>query len=170
MTFQLAILYLHLVAAMFWIGEMLVLALVITPVAARLPAPGERARLYGAIGRQSRTWMFGALALLVATGIGNLWAMGITAGALVDASFYQSPFGRTLGLKLLLVLVILAVTFVHDAAMRRLGAGSGGRGPIGTSPGDPVRYRAMGRWMGRANLLLGLIVAWLGLRLVAGHP
>lgn len=153
-------LYLHLVAAMFWVGEMLTLALIVTPVAARLGDPQKRAALYHQIGVQSRPWMLGTLALLVVTGIGNLYFLGIPWASLVDPAFYATPFGRTLGIKLFWVLVIILLTVVHDVAMARLGR----KGKDGADPS----YRALGRWMGRINLLLGLLVSWLGLRLMFG--
>ncbi|MDI3270482.1 MAG: hypothetical protein QJR00_07230, partial [Bacillota bacterium] len=114
-------LYLHLVAAMFWVGEMLTLAFIVTPVAARLGDPQRRAAFYHQIGIQSRPWMLGALALLVATGIGNLYFLHIPWASLWDPGFYATPFGRTLGLKLFGVLVIILVTVLHDLAMGHLG-------------------------------------------------
>lgn len=161
----LAILYVHLVAAMFWVGEMLVLALIVTPVAAKLGDPAKRAAFYQTIGRQSRPWMLGALGLLLLTGVGNLWAMGLTWSQLTSASFYGTPFGRVLAWKLAFVAVILVVTIVHDVAMRRLGANRDQR-PL--TPQERSRYRTLGSWVGRVNLLLGLVVVYLGLRLVFG--
>ncbi|MBE3589414.1 MAG: hypothetical protein IMW98_01135 [Firmicutes bacterium] len=161
----LAILYVHLVAAMFWVGEMLVLALIVTPVAARLGDPAKRAALYQMIGRQSRPWMLGALGLLILTGAGNLWAMGIGWAQLTSTAFYVTPFGRVLAWKLAFVALIVAVTLVHDVAMRRLGSRADA---AALTPEDRLRYRTLGSWVGRLNLLLGLIVVYLGLRLVFG--
>lgn len=128
--------------------------------------PGRRAQLYQTIGRQSRPWMLGTLGLLLLTGAGNLWTMGVPLSLLADPAYYATPFGHTLGVKLGFVLVIVVITLVHDAAMTRLGPSRAAGGAA--TPGEAARYRALGRWIGHLNLVLGLIVVWLGLRLVAG--
>ncbi|MBT9283476.1 MAG: hypothetical protein KM312_12720 [Hydrogenibacillus schlegelii] len=160
MTVKFFVLYLHLVAAMFWIGEMLTLMLILTPVVYRQGDTAKRAQLYHEVGMQSRPWMLGALALLVATGVGNLYFLNVPWKTLFDLGFYRTPLGRTLGWKLLGVLGILLLTVLHDVAMARLRA-RGGTVTRGS-------YRALGRWVGRLNLLLGLLVSWLGLRLMFG--
>ncbi|MDI3317792.1 MAG: copper resistance protein CopD [Bacillota bacterium] len=158
------VLFLHLAAAIFWIGEMLTLSLILVPASRKLGGAAERARLFQAVGRLSRPWMLGALAVLIATGLGNLAFRGVGGTELLAPSFYASGFGRLLGLKLGLVTVILLLTLLHDRVSLRSAGG------LPAAPGDagaawPSRLSA---WLGRLNLLASLAAAYVGLRLLTG--
>lgn len=152
------VLFLHLVAAMFWIGEMLVFSLVVGPVSRKLGDAQKRSELFYLLGGRSRPLIWGAIGLLVATGFGNLLLMRIPLGDLLRASFYHSAWGAALGLKLILVAVLLLFTMVHD-----LGTAKRRRRP---PTADAERLRRYGRLIGRFNLLLALAIVFLGVRLV----
>lgn len=95
------VLFLHIVAASIWIGGQIVVAVVV-PVARR--APG----LAAAVGRRFQAVAWPAFAVLVATGIVNVQRARIGAGDLLT-----TPAGRTLALKLGLVLLSGAAAAVH---------------------------------------------------------
>jgi len=74
--YQLSV-YVHLLAAIVWIGGMLFLALAVVPVTRGLPAP-ERGALVGALGRRFRPVGWACIVLLLATGVVNAAFRGVT--------------------------------------------------------------------------------------------
>ena len=65
--------WVHVLSAMTWIGGMLFIALVLVPAARGLGDASLRTRLVQEIGRRFRTIAWMVLALLVMTGLLNLW-------------------------------------------------------------------------------------------------
>ncbi|HEY8515440.1 MAG TPA: CopD family protein [Candidatus Binatia bacterium] len=159
--------WLHLVAAVVWIGGMVFLAAVVVP-ALRTPelAPSRVALLHVAGVRFRRIgWI--AIGTLLVTGVLNLTLRGYGVAQLGSAAFWQSRFGVVLLLKLLVVAVIVTLSVVHDfvvgpRATRVLRANP-------TSP-EAARIRRNASWLGRANLVLALIVLALAVMLVRGAP
>jgi len=159
--------WLHLLAAIVWIGGMLFLVGVLVP-ATRLPeyrsvAPG----LIQWTGRRFRLIGWTCLGLLILTGAFNLAHRGFGWGEVWSGRLWEGPFGHTLGVKLLLVAFILLLSALHDFVV----------GPRATAlwqenPGSPeaLRLRRRAGWIGRLNLVLALIVVALGVMLVRGGP
>lgn len=105
--------WLHVVAAMLWVGGSLFLPLVITPVFRHRFAPEQRTELVSAIGMRFRPIAWIALAVLVLTGIRQ--ASIILAAAPDPArAFATTAYGRTLQVKIFLVAVILGLQALHD--------------------------------------------------------
>jgi putative copper resistance protein D len=165
------VLYLHLVAAMFWIGEMLFLAAVLGPYGRTLP-PEERGALFREVGRRSRPYAWTAIGVLVATGIANALLMGLTPAAAVQPSFVASPVGITLGLKLVTVVALIVSATWHDVVLAersaRLQAQIRAHGPRPDLVGAAERTRRVASWLGRLTLLLALRVTFFGVQLVLG--
>lgn len=165
------ILYLHLLAAIFWIGEMLFLALVAGPYARTLE-PRQRSALFQALGQRSRPFAWGAVGVLLVTGMLNVHFMGIPLADLVQPQFYSTGLGAVLGPKLASVLVLLCGVGYHDVFLVRKRAGLMRR--LETEGPQPDITRALERsrrkasWAGRFNLILALLVAWFGVSLVTG--
>jgi uncharacterized membrane protein len=154
--------YLHVLAAITWVGGSLFLAAVVVPVARRIEDPTERARLIGEVGRRFRGLGWLALATLVVTGALN--AVGRWGeAAVINPAFYASAPGRLLALKVLLVGILLLMSAVHDFVLGpRLSA-------LGrTAPDEPERLRLRRRTvsLARLELALGLVVVLLGVLLV----
>jgi len=156
--------WLHILAAAGWLGTMLFLALVLVPTLARVGDVGLRARLLGASGPRLRAFGWSCFAVLVVTGLVNLTARGFD---LLDPSdvgwrLWQGPFGFSLTCKLLLFAVVVAISAVHDFWL----------GPRATrlTPGSPeaLRMRRIATWIGRLNLLLGLLIVFFAVTLVRG--
>ncbi len=165
------VLYLHLLAAIFWIGEMLFLAVVAAPYARTLD-PKERSNLFQNLGQRSRPYAWSALGLLIVTGILNVHFMGIPLADLFQPAFYRTGLGSTLGPKLALVAVLLLGVLYHDVILvnsrARLSARLRKEGPSPELTAALERSRRLASWMGRINLILALLVAWFGVSLVTG--
>lgn len=139
----LALRFLHVLAAVTWLGGMLFVALVLVPVVRRLPDPALRARLFHAVGVRFRAVGWIALGLLVLTGLGNLWERPYLLGV--------PRFHWKLGL----VVVALGLSVLHDFVL----------GPRAGAPGAAPALRAWASWIARVNVLVVLVIVVLGLAL-----
>ena len=135
--------WLHVVAAITWIGGMLFVALVLVPVMRR-EDPALRARLFKVTGVRFRTIGWIALGVLVATGLGNLW---------LNPYLLRLPrFHWKLGL----VALALTLAVVHDFVL----------GPRAGKPGADPSVRVRASWIARINVLVVLVIVLLGLSLL----
>jgi uncharacterized membrane protein len=135
--------WLHLLAAITWIGGMLFIALVLVPVTRGLADPALRSRLVQAAGRRFRAVGWIALGALVATGLANLWLRPY----LVWTPRFQWKVG--------LVVLALALGVLHDFVL----------GPRAGRPGADPALRGRASWVARVNLLVVLAIVFLGLAL-----
>jgi uncharacterized membrane protein len=140
---DLAIRWLHLLATITWVGGMVFIALVLVPVARGLVDPALRSRLVQDAGRRFRAVGWIALAVLVATGLANLWLRPY----LVWTPRFQGKAG--------LVVLALALSVLHDFVL----------GPRAGRPGADPALRRRASWVARVNLLVVLAVVFLGLAL-----
>ncbi len=153
----------HVLAAVLWLGGMFFLALVGAPVLRGVEPPALRAALFRELGERYRTWGWIAIAVLLSTGVMNLWFRGVlTAVSMGSPHFWTTPFGHTLGVKLAAVLAMLVIQAIHDF---RWGPRSARVAP-GTSEAATLRRRAA--WAARVNAVLGLIVLVAAVRLARG--
>ena len=135
--------FLHVLAAITWIGGMLFVALVLVPVVRAQADPALRARLFHEVGVRFRAVGWAALLVLLATGLINLW--------LRPYLFTLTRFQWKLGL----VIVALGLSALHDFVL----------GPRAGLPGADPRLRVWASWLARVNVLVVLIVVILGLAL-----
>jgi uncharacterized membrane protein len=136
--------WLHVLAAMVWIGGMLFIALVLVPTARRLGDPALRARLVRDTGARFRTVAWLAIGVLVLTGAVNLWLQPV---------LLSSP---RLHAKLALVALALFLSALHDFVL----------GPRAGAPGADPSARARVSWLARVNVLVALAIVALGLSLI----
>lgn len=144
--------YLHVVAACAWIGSMLFFAVVVVPVLRRPEHGADVRALVRRMGMRFRVFGWVCMVLLLTTGVLNLAMRGVTLGTLGLAAFWTSDFGRALAYKLSAVAVVLMLTAAHDAFSTRPEA------------------RRLASWLGRATLLVSLVVVLLAVWLVRGMP
>jgi copper resistance protein D len=135
--------WLHVLAAITWIGGMLFVALVLVPVTRR-EDPALRARLFHAVGVRFRTVGWIAVGLLLATGLGNLW---------LNPYLWALPRLRW---KLGLVILAMILAILHDFVL----------GPRAGKPGARPSVRVRASWMARINVLVVLVIVLLGLSLL----
>jgi uncharacterized membrane protein len=70
----------HVLAAMLWLGGLLFLAAVGAPVLRRVEPASLRAELFERLGTQFRNVGWVAIAVLVVTGVANLYFRGLSTG------------------------------------------------------------------------------------------
>lgn len=107
--------FVHVLAAMGWVGGQLLLSTVVLPVLRQQLEPALR----GPLIRQTATrFAFVAnttlLPLLLVTGVALAWHRGVTLG-----TFDQGGYGRLLGIKLVLVVVSVALAASHGIVASR---------------------------------------------------
>ena len=136
--------WIHVLAAITWIGGMLFIALVLVPVTRRLEDGALRARLVASVGLRFRAVGWVALGVLIATGLVNLWLHPFLLG---------SPrFHAKLGL----VVLALILSAFHDFLL----------GPRAGAPGADPSARVRASWVARINVLVVLVIVLLGLSLL----
>lgn len=157
--------YLHIISAMFWIGGMLFTALVLAPASRKKVLADKRSVLFTIAGKQfSRlSWVF--FAILTITGYIQLNYRGIGFENLLDKGFWVTGFGSALFYKLSLFVLVLILSVLHDFWL-------GPKAALLTSKqsdeSQAVHYRYATRWIGRLNLLLGLLILYFAIILVRG--
>jgi putative copper export protein len=152
---------LHVLAALVWVGGMLFLGLVGAPVLRRLEPPPLRAMLFRDLGRAFRPVGWGAIGVLLVTGVLNLRFAGVL-GRLGEPAFWSAPYGRTLAWKLAAVAAMLAGSALHDFVLGpragRLDAGSP----------QAARARSRAAWVARINAMVAVLIVIAAVRLARG--
>jgi len=156
--------FLHVMAALVWLGGIFFLALVAAPVLRRVDPPHLRARLFRELGERFRWVGWGAIGVLLVTGGSNLHFRGLLSREFLgDPAFWSgTPYGRALGWKLFFVITMLLNQGLHDFW---LGPAAGR-----VDPGNPKGER-LRRWAGglaRANGVIALLLVYVAIRLARG--
>ncbi len=149
--------WLHVLAAVSWIGGMIFLSLVLAPVFRREGFDAERAELFRTIARRFRTVAWGAIAILLSTGPVLVSYRGIPVGDPLS-------WPRVLGLKLGLVAVLLILTMLHDKVLgprtaRMVAVPQEGRTPVDRA------LVIVSSWLPRLALFLALAVVFVAVML-----
>lgn len=157
--------WLHIIAAAIWVGGMLFLVLIVLPVVRRPEYRPVAGRLIHWVGVRYKNAGWTCFGLLGLTGILNLLGRGATLDQLIDPFFWQTAFGRTLAIKLLLVAAVLLLSAIHDFRV-----GPRATAAMEAQPGSPeaLRLRRQATAIGRANLALSLVILLLAVALVRG--
>jgi uncharacterized membrane protein len=154
---QTVIIWIHLVAAIAWIGGLLFHRMVLRPAIGRVSLPGKgREILTGIFSRieaRFKTLRWLSLATLLVTGIVNLLNEGGSARM-------ESAWGAWLMLKLLFVLIVIGLTAIHDVGMAPAAAGHAAPG----TASEPSS-RAAGL-ISDILLALGLVIVFISAYLV----
>jgi uncharacterized membrane protein len=134
--------WLHVLAAVIWLGGMLFITLVLVPVLRRIGDSALRSELLGQVGRRFRSVAWVALGLLLASGVANLLAR---PWYLKSAAFQ---------VKLALVVLALILSVLHDFVLGPRANRSSAQGP-----------RRRVSVIARVNALVVLAIVLLGLAL-----
>ena len=152
----------HVLAAMLWLGGMLFVAAVAAPVL-RTVEPDLRRTLYDRLGYRFRSIGWACIAILLVTGLANLWYRGFLGWDLLrDAAFWAATFGRALAWKLAMVGVMVVASALDDFW---LGPAAGRHAP-GTP--DAVRLNRAASLLARLNAVAGIILIVVAARLARG--
>jgi copper resistance protein D len=144
------LIWLHLVAAVSWIGGMVFLSVVLVPILKREPFASQKTLLFLAMARRFRVVVWGVIAVLLFTGPLLLHQRGIP---IADPSRWPT----ILAVKLGLVTILLLLTLAHDLII----------GPrVGRIVQLPTESRTRfdhalvlwSRWVARFSLFLALAV------------
>jgi copper resistance protein D len=157
--------WIHILAAMVWIGGASFIALVLVPAVRRPEHARNAPALLRACAMRFRTVGWTSLIVLVVTGCLILGSRGFTFADCFTGSVFAGPFGRTLAVKLILVTAIFAISGLHDFYLGPNAAKVILENPA-SSEAALARKRAS--WMGRIVLLLGLAVVAMAVQLVRG--
>ena len=158
--------WLHLAAAIVWIGGLAFISMVLVPT---LRAPRVRPQavlLLRTAGKKFQRVAYASLITLVVTGAVNLF---LKAGGSWSAAMALLPttYGQLLITKVSLVALIIVLSLYHDFAVGPAAARALEVDPASTAA-QGLRRRAA--WLGRANMLLSLVVMTFALLLVRGVP
>jgi putative copper resistance protein D len=159
--------WLHIMAAVVWVGGTIFLVIVLVPAIRRPEFGGFAVGLIRFTALRFRWVGWVCFCLFVITGIVNLVARGIGWQELRDATFWQGSFGRTLTIKLMLVAAILLISVFHDFS---LGPRAAAAWEADAASAETLRLRRQTVQWGRLNLLLALAAILLGIMLVRGAP
>lgn len=155
-----ALVTIHVLAALLWLGGMLFLGVVGAPVLRAIEPPALRQRLFSELGRRFRIVGWIAVGTLVTTGVLMLNARGLLHWSVLgSADFWRTPFGTTLALKLTAVTTMIVVSAVHDF----LHGPAAGRAAPGSPASIALRRRAA--LLARANALVGVLLVLAAVRL-----
>jgi uncharacterized membrane protein len=144
-TLYLATVWLHILAAMTWIGGMVVVAGAVMPHVRQLAEPQRSQFLWPFFGR-FRAIMWTAFVVVGLTGAVCLGLRGVEFADLLSADWRATPFGSVVSLKIALYVAGGGITLVHERVKSPSGA----------------------RWLGRLTLGLGVVMVLLAVLLVRG--
>ena len=153
-------LWLHILAAVIWIGGMLFLSLVAVPILRQVDSPLLRADLFRKMAWRFRRLVWICLAVLILTGTVNVAFYGDTTQG--------SPYLKVLGIKLGLVAVLVAMGVAHDFIIGPRAARAQSRDGL-LPTGTDLLMVQLAPWVGRLNLLLGVIILVLAAALTRSH-
>lgn len=148
--------FIHITLAAFWIGGMLFLPLVLLPGIKGHP---DRSALLYATGLRFQRYGWVALAGLLCTGLFNMYLRGLP---FAWDFFMRSAYGQLVSAKLGIFTLILLLSALHDFMFGKKALNDLPQGR------QSEQLRLLARWSGRLNLLLALVMAFLGLVLSRG--
>jgi len=153
----------HVLAAVLWLGGMFFIAVVGAPVLRSLDSQELRARLFRELGERFRTVSWVCIAVLLATGVLNLWYGGVLSREVLTSSdLWSTAYGRALAGKLIAVAAMIVISAIHDFVQ--------GPSASRSTPGSPEaqKFRRRAALLARLNALLGLAVVWAAVHLARG--
>ena len=159
--------WLHIMAAVIWVGGTIFLVIVLVPAIRRPEFAGVASGLIRFTALRFRWVGWFCFGVFVFTGIVNLVARGIGWQHLQQAVFWRGSFGSTLVVKLIIVAAVLTISGFHNIF---LGPRAAAAWEVDPASAETLRLRRQAVKLGRLNLLLALTAIVLGNMLVRGTP
>jgi putative copper resistance protein D len=150
--------WLHVLAAVSWIGGSIFLSVVLVPVLKHEPFASQKALLFRTTARRFRVVVWGAIATLLLTGPMLLHQRGISI-------MNPSGWPTILSIKLGFVAILLLVTVTHDLIIGPR-VGQILQIPTENRTGFDHTMVAWSPWIARSSLLLTLVVLFAAVVLV----
>ena len=137
------ILWLHLLAAITWIGGLVFQLLVVFPTLARAAPTAEQVRLALSLEARFRVLMWPAVGMVLFTGLVNL--MNVWYATVVTAGSIPSTFVSVLSVKLCLVLGMIALQAVQQLLVqpRRIAALDGWPASVPDVPLPLIKWQRL---------------------------
>lgn len=157
--------WLHIVAAMVWVGGLVCFAAVLVPLSRQPAFRHLSTELLSESGLRFRWVGWSALAVLIITGIYILSVRGYAWADLLNGTLWDGRFGRTLAIKLGLVGLLIVINTWHDFYVGPRAA-EGLRGQPDSL--ETSRLRRSASWAARLTLVLSLAVVFLAVLLIRG--
>ncbi len=134
---------LHVLAAMTWVGGMVIFVAAVMPYFRNQDDKTREAFLQW-FGARFRTLSWSCFAILAVTGFLNLWMRGVRIEDFLRAEWRGTAFGHLVLVKVALVVLAVATAALHERPATRRQA----------------------RWLGRSLLLFGLAIVAVAVMLV----
>lgn len=151
------VLWIHLLAAFFWIGGMIFLGLIVVPVERGISDSRLRFDLVNKIGTRFKYFGWASIAILALTGLYST-LIRIPSWEVL----FGSRYGLTLITKLVLVTLMVVLSAFHDFYL-------GPRVVESAKKGEKIsRELHLLTYLARGNLILGLLVIYLAIVLRFG--
>lgn len=154
-TVYLISVFIHIICAAFWIGGMLFIPLVLVP---GIKGQANRVLLLHKTGIKFRFYGWLSVIILIISGVLNIYFRGLPFK--IDF-FTSTSYGKLLSIKLALFVVMLLVGGIHDFYI-----GMKSIDEMQQTTGTKIKILA--RWTGILNMLLALIIAFLGVAISRG--
>ena len=154
-TVYLISVFVHVICAAFWIGGMLFIPLVLVPGIKNQP---NRVLLLHKTGIKFRFYGWFAVIILIVSGVLNIHFRGLP---FTIAFFTSTSYGKLLSIKLVLFVLMLLISGIHDFYF-----GIKSIDEMQQTSGS--KFKLLARWTGMLNLLLALIIAFLGVAISRG--
>lgn len=154
--------FFHLIFVAFWLGGMLFTVAVLVP-ATRTKLKSNKGLLFKELGTRFSRISWTIFFLLLLTGILALIGKGFPFDELLSVNFWQTRYGNRLKLKLITFCLVLIFSGIHDFWLGPKAAELMDNEP---DTSQTKYYRGASRWIGRINLVLGLIILFFAVGLV----
>ena len=162
------VVFIHLLAAIIWVGGMLFLGLVVVPATRGMP-PADRGALLTALGRRFRVVGWVVVIVLIVTGIMNAHYRGVSIHSITSGALFKSEFGQVLAAKVVIVGIMLALSLVHDLVVGPAMARALSQSDAASAQ-EAIVLRRRTSLLARTSALLAIVVVALAVALVRGLP
>lgn len=157
--------WLHILAAMVWVGGLVFIGVVLVPLSRR-PEFEDLAGPLLTHSMEKFRWVgWTALGVLILSGTHLLGMRGYEWSDLWSGSLWRGSFGTTLAYKLSIVLIMVAVNAVHDFI---IGPRAVARWDDDSSMDRNDGWGRWAGWLGRLTLVFSVVIVLLAVMLVRG--